>query len=573
MKKVIQIMVLAITGIATNAQPAKDLKMKTLDKTSPMQTTDKKPVFTIVASSSLYTAAPRKVITLSGGRTMTVDMVRNPSTGGSVATNKVTTQNLQTEKSNGWTTDVKKVYLTAESTSFMNASSNNSINIVPGAIYGYEDFIGGNYNEIFANRNPMRISTDNAIKPGSTGGIVVNSPSAYEILQGNGGNNLNVIKNSIVESPNSGSDMESRSYTANSIAELNLKVTAGGSYAGFTASGSYKLTQNNNRFYLTIDVIKPMFTIKAERPLNGFFSAVNSVQNKIYIQEVTYGTRILANFEILLKSREDIGHFESAYSGAFTANLGGDIIKKDSLHSETLNAYLIGVPVGASNLFHKEKLDEEIRTLISQCNFQTAKPISYKLADMDGNTIATRSATDEIIERNSVPDDLVYHLQEAFLTISTGNDGKEYPSKVAMELYSGNGNNGTLLMSQPIDNSKNEFVASQPMTFGLSFSPGVRPAQLELNSIKNAGGLRVRIYYYANIFSDAWKIEDVSLKLKFVDQNNIPYSGTIGHMRLDGNGTGMSFDNSSGILDGFHRKVMECYLNSDFSSLSSTVKE
>lgn len=521
-------------------------------------------------SPDKYTVNPKKVLTLTDGRKLTVELNRTPTTGGATIINKINNGELPKEHQGGWTTDVKKVYLTAESTTFMNASNNNMVNIVPGAIYNFEEFIGGSNNEILGNRNPIRIYTDNALKPGAVGGIVVNNPTAYDILQGNSGANLNVIKNSITESV-SGIKILQASYTANSEAELALKVTAGGSYAGFTGSGGYKLTQNQNHFFLTVDAIKPMYTIKAERPQNGFFTTANGVLNKVYIKEVNYGSRILANVEIVLENREDIINFKANYEGAFKADLGTDFINKTKNKNEKVNAYVIGVP-GNVSTFSKDNLEAEIKALLATCTFQYALPYSYTLGDMDGNTVATHSATDEIIERNSVPDNLVYRLQEATLVINTGDDNKESQSRVAMELYSGNGDNGSLLMYQPLDNSKMDFAKNSEMSFGLTANPNINSDELLLDNIKSAGGLRVRLYYYANWATDAWKIESVSLKLKFFDQFGNVYVTTKNSTPLDGSRPFFCL-NAKGTLDGFERKAMECYFNNNFSPIGSAIKK
>lgn len=517
-------------------------------------------------SSSVYNSAV-KIINVGNGRSIRMELKRNPNTGSDPVINKVVTQNLPPENTPEWNTEVKKVYLSAESTTFMNASNNSTINIVPGAIYTFEDFMGGANNEIIGNRNPIRIYTGNTLSSGGTGGVVINNPSGYEISQGNGGNNLNIIRNSISQSTG-GSDFFYRSYTCNSEAELVLKVTAGGSYSGFSASAGYGLTQNKNKFFLTVDAVKPMYTIKAEKPTNGFFSTVNPTANKIYVKEVTYGSRVLANVEITLENREDIANFKASYeSGGFSANAGMNFISKNKTKGETLNAMVIGAPITVSS-FNKDNLENEIKALLATCTFANAKPISYTLGDMDGNTIATKSATDEIIERNSIPANLVYTLDEAALELETGADNKEWQSGVKLELFNGK---NELLMYQPIENSKVEYPINDMKLIGLNKNANVIPQSLLYDNIKASGGFIVKITYYANIFTDAWKIDGVKLRLKFIDQNRAPYpSSANSTIRLDGS-RGIPCANATQILDGFDRKVMYCYINGNFTPTTSTV--
>ena len=529
-----------------------------------------------IINSSVYKNIPFQ-LTLNNGKTMTVSLNRTASLGSSepviTKTDKAVLANEHPKP--GWTTSVKRVSISAESTTFMNAGNQNSSAIVPGAIYSFESFMGGGFNEILPNKNPIKIYTDNALAPNGTGLVIVNNPTAAEILQGNGGANLNLIKNSIVNNP-AGVNLISRFFSSKSDEEFSLRITGGGSYAGVTANANYNNNQTNNRFYFTVDIIKPMFTLKAERPINGFFNTGNSVPDKVYVKEVTYGTRILANVEITLNKREDIINFEANYAGAFTATATTNLVSKQAKAGETVNALVVGGPQ-ETTILRKDHLLDDITTYLTTCTSQTAKPVSYSLGDMDGNTVATRSAVDDIVERNSVPDNLIYHLDEATVNISTGNDNKEWQSPVAIELYSGNSDDGHILMYQPIENSNVEFAINESRIITLTKHPNCIANDLLLENIKNPGsgeGLRLRIYYKANWATDAWKIENVSIKLKFVDQNGVPYSASENATSLiPSNGRAINFENSTGILDGFDRKAMECYLNKDFTSLQTTIKK
>lgn len=505
-----------------------------------------------------------KEIRLNDGRKISVQMNRNPSLGQDFVMNKNTTQQLPSEQKDGWTTEVKKVRITAESKSFMNASQNNSINIVPGAIYRFEDFVGGSLNEITGNRNPIRIYTDNTLKPGATGGVTINAPAAYEIYQGNGGQNIGAIRNSIYES-SGGSNIIFQSFSSNSEAELTLKVTAGGSYGGFSANGSYNLAQNKNRVYLTIDAVKKMFTIKAEKPTNGFFASPDNTPNKVYVKEVDYGTRILANVEIILEDRKDIVNFKANYEGTFKADAGTEFINKTKIKNETVNAYIIGGPMNLTTI-SKDKLEEEIRTLLASCTFQHAQPISYRLGDMDGNTISTVSATDEITERISTPDNLQYRLSQVQVEIQTGEDNKDAKSQVSLGLYSGN---GRILFEQGAPNTASEFAANQPVSVGLVKHPHCVEDDLLMNNISQAGGLRLRFYFWPTqivLGRDAWSIGEVKLKLFFVDQNGTPHPNPL----MNGSRP-ITLKNTTGMLHD-NPRVLECYLDGKFTPTTSTYR-
>ncbi|WKZ16038.1 MAG: hypothetical protein QY317_01775 [Candidatus Jettenia caeni] len=486
-----------------------------------------------------------------------VSMRRNTS-GVDLAIHKEVIEEHREPPRDGWTTEVRTIRITAESKTFLNASQTNFVNIVPGAVYRYEDFVRGSMAEITGNRNPITIYTDHVLKPGGRGLILVNNPSASGIFHGNSGENLNLIINNIRES-NGGSDLIYRMFTSNSESELNIKLTAGGSFGGFTASGSYTTNQIRNRFYITVDVLKKMFTIKAQRPDAGFFSVNNGIPNKVYIKEVDYGTRVLANVEITLTKRDDIINVTADYRGAFKANASFDFTAKNENKQETVNAYVIGGPMGQT-ILPKDTLEEAIKNLISSCTYQHAKPIMYKLGDMYGNTISTYSATDNIIERISVPDALVYHLVRARVTIETGNDNKERGSTFNPELYSGN---GTRLMVYGND-TEHEYKSRQITEFTLNCLDE-NNNELLRDNIKRAGGLKLRIRFYPKqIFLgwDRWDITNITITLTFKDQNGVFDTAPI----IDFRGRG---------VEGFLRddyNVLECFINDDFSASYSAYK-
>jgi hypothetical protein len=93
------------------------------------KTINKKGNIFISNTGSEYTD-PVKQILLNDGKKIAVRMNRNPSINGDFVYSKQTKEQLPAEKKEGWTTEVRKVAINAESKSFMNASSNNFINIL-----------------------------------------------------------------------------------------------------------------------------------------------------------------------------------------------------------------------------------------------------------------------------------------------------------------------------------------------------------------------------------------------------------------------------------------------------------
>lgn len=549
------------------AQPTRkiDPSLKTIDAKERLKTM---PVLikgttttTTTAPASVYSATISKRINIGNGSAVNVRLVRNVNTGGEPAFNKENKANLPDEKSSSMTCKVNKVTFTAESTTFMNGNNSNLIRLYPGAIYTFDDFFGGGYNEIVTGRNPIRIYTDQPVKAGGVSVITVNNPSGATVNDANTG--LPQIRNSI-NAGGGGTDIKYRSFSSNSEAELAIKVSAGGSYGGFTASTSFNHNSVNNRYYLTIDVVKPMFTVKAEKPANGFFNdaGIAATPNMLYVKEITYGTRILANIELLLDKREDVLKFNAEYGakGGMNFNLGGDFLSKTSQTTKTVNAYVIGAP-NSSTTFNVDKLEDEIRTMLATCTFQHARPIYYTLGDMDGSTVSALSATDEYTERTCVPDNLIYTLNEVSLEINTGADNKEAPSGVAIWLH--NQKTNSAIYYQPIQNSKVEFPSNKTTLIGLMKYTN-NTTDFTLESLQQAG-LRLGIYYTPNFPLDAWKINGVTLVLKFVDQNGAPHP-KLGNLRI-------AMNNAETFLDNYDRKVLTSFVSGDFVSQTSTVSK
>lgn len=564
MRQLFLLFFMAFIATAVQAQPTqtRNLPVRKVEnqEIKNINTTKVIPIRTTAgATAAVYSPTISRRVNIGNGSGVNVRLIRDVNTGGEPAFNKENKSSLPDEKSGSMTCKVNKVTFTAESTTFMNGNNSNLIRLYPGAIYTFDDFFGGGYNEIVTGRNPIRIYTDQPVKPGGVSVITVNNPSGATVNDAATG--LPVIRNSINQG-GGGTDIKYRSFSSNSAAEMAIKVSAGGSYSGFSASASFGTSSVNNRYYLTIDVVKPMFTVKAEKPANGFFNdpAIAATPNMLYVKEITYGTRILANIELTLDKREDAMKFNAEYGakGGVNFNLGGEFLSKASKETKTVNAYVIGAPNTAST-FNVDKLDEEIRALLATCTFQHARPIYYTMGDMNGATVSALSATDEYTERLCVPDNLVYTLKEASVEISTGADNKEAPSGVAMWLYNQNANRAVYY--QPIENSKVEFQANKTAVFGLLKYTNNTP-DYTLETIER-DGLRLSIYYTPNFPLDAWKINGVTLVLKFVDQNGTPHP-TLGNKRIQ-------LNNAETFLDNFDRKYLTGFISGNFVSQTSTV--
>lgn len=333
---------------------------------------------------------------------------------------------------NKWNCQNKTVSLTAESSTFMTGMKNAG-RFLPGTIFKYADFFTGSFNEISTGRNPITIYTTNIHSTGSTL-RTINDPRQSTINEG--------VRNIIAPFSNNagGAQLLYRTFTSESDIEFQIKASAGGAYGGFQASTSYEFKTNQKKVYITFDIFKSMFKIVAERPSNGFFADPTFVQSNpdlLFIKDVEYGTRILFNIEVLVSSREDIAKISASYGLGDTVkktfSAAFDVISKLRTAQTTVNAYLTGAPMDVTTL-NVNNLDEEIRELLRRCNYSTAQPIQYTIADMNDRFLAIKTITDDFVVPECNYAESVFMLKNVLVSITSGNDDKEEPSKFAMYL-------------------------------------------------------------------------------------------------------------------------------------------
>lgn len=163
----------------------------------------------------------------------------------------------------------------------------------------------------------------------------------------------------------------------------------------------------------------------------------------------------------------------------------------------------------------------------------------------------------------------VYKLTLAKVIIQTGNDNKEFPSSLNVQLKTLNTKQGLYLL--PGNGLTNELKVNSSTELGLVLNNGPGDEAkakiqngLTLDYIQQSGGLNVRIYYGPNFFMDAWKIEGVKLVLEFKDQHNKPHP-VYGYKTI-------TFNTASGFLNNTY-KTMECLTDKDFNPTTSPISE
>jgi hypothetical protein len=513
---------------------------------------------------------PATTINLGGGKSMRVEMIRDAQNlpMDDQYRTSVSSKTPAPESNVSWNCTNSTMSFSAESKSFMSASQNQS-SFPVGAIYRFEDFFSGNMNEISAGRRPFTMYTENIRTTGPVSQLV-NDPRASSITAAL----RNIIQPFSNEVGSAG--LIYRSFTSENEADFKLKVSAGGSYAAFQASASYDLSTYQKHVYLTFDVIKPMFKVVAERPSDGFFidpAVASANPNYIYIKEVQYGTRLLVNLDIMITDRSDIAKISASYGigdttkKSFSANM--DVISKLKTATTTVNAYVVGVPQSVTlfnntTALNKDRLQDEISALVAKCNYGTAVPVIYKVADMNGMTVGVKSTTDEFVIRDCSPAASIYVLDDIKVSITTGNDNKETPSTFGVGLIKNAvpslGTQDVQIAFSSNSDHIGESAVQQEDNFKLNKAtfPANYPNPFHLSTFGEGG--RINIHYYPNFPLDAWQVNSLVLTLTFVDQNNTPM---IKYLR---------YQNIDKLLNN-NLRTLECSFSRSFSETGVLVKQ
>ena len=97
--------------------------------------------------------------------------------------------------------------------------------------------------------------------------------------------------------------------------------------------------------------------------------------------------------------------------------------------------------------------------------------------------------------------------------------------------------------------------------FGLIKWAGKNPGSFLLTDIQSTG-LIFRVLYMPNLFTDAWRVEGISVTLEFRDQNNNLHP-TLGTKTI-------VFNNTSGFLNTWEQ-FFECRADGNFTPITSSI--
>src|SRR5262249_22241426 len=149
---------------------------------------------------------------------------------------------------------------------------------------------------------------------------------------------------------------------------------------------------------ITYDGIKPLFTIKVDRPTDGYFvggQVPRATSPLVVIQNVTYGTRILANIDIETTANTNYDSLHLKYTdGADQGTLDFSMLSNDKTIHATGNIMVVGTTINIP-FVTLQNFQDQVSKLFSEGNYKTALPIQYELGDLDGNTLGVQSITDQ----------------------------------------------------------------------------------------------------------------------------------------------------------------------------------
>jgi hypothetical protein len=434
----------------------------------------------------------------------------------------IPTPNRNPPPNPSWNCATAMESVSAQSISFMNASKDeNGVLLFPGAIYTFNDYSVGNPKPVEAGRNPIEVFTD-AMGRGYNNssikvGLPVQNPTHVNIHQ--------AISNIVSQfSPNQGGvKVMQQTFYSNNLSDFSISVSGGGSYDAFSFADNYKQTQTEHHIYVTVDVIKPMFTMSVTRPSNGYFVNGQEPQTSsplVLIQNVTYGARLIANLDIIITANTNMNNFQGAYTtiGA-GAYVNIDNLSHDTTISKTINSYMVGVPASTGIITTLDNFEAQLNTIMSKCNYSTAVPIQYTLSDMDGNALGIESMTDQYPVTNCVPATDVYKLTQAYLNIRTGMDNKNAGS-LFKAIVNGVNSNGGYVTGQ-YSNENDEFKANSTTgALDIYFQTNQDHPNITWDDFKKGGTLVLQLYNEGKdpFRKDDWDIQNFELILLFTSQ-------------------------------------------------------
>lgn len=513
MKKAFVLFTLVTAAVTGNAQP----KIQAIKNQGPVKMTKISPEI-LAKRKALFQPSftnPSFKQPINGlGVNYTLKAVSLSEESNSSAISNVKTNPPESKSAMTCYTTIEKV--TANSTNFLSVSATGE-GIYPGAVYKYDDFYKANFQNNVVNawpRNAIAITSDGAQS------ITVDNPNPTALKN---------AANSFVPNIRSGIGTIAQSqYTySTNFTSLMVNATAGGAYSGFSGMASFNFNKSDSSVYITYDYRVIVYNLTAELPASGFFTdpEKEKTQNLIWISNVSYGARILANVKINASQLKIGAGVQFQYGDPSKAGFkaAGDFVSQNKNMQCAINTYTVGLPSGSilspTMTTSLGDLDTQIRAALNAVNPQSARPVMYTLYNMAGDRIAVESATDTYPNTLCIPNDAVYRIiGQPKVKLKTGAgafDDKLAGSvgKVSL-LCCGTGKN-TMFTSETnvkfAPDSDNDFPLSQRSVTMLDDLKNGITLEISLNPTQILG-----------VF-DEWRIVSAVLEFELADQNNTPF--------------------------------------------------
>jgi hypothetical protein len=175
-----------------------------------------------------------------------------------------------------------------------------------------------------------------------------------------------------------------------------------------------------------------------------------------------------------------------------------------------------------------------------------------------------------------------YKLTNVRVKINTGRDNKETPSEVYTKFCIPETGTPTYLAfaqwnlqsEMPINAeievglrklaNANLEITSTKMTMGRAYELHTGGNDISLADIQKQGA-KLFIYYCPHLFTDAWRVENVTILLEFKDNNGNPHP-------VHGSKS-LSFSNAKVFLNGLDNRYLVCEVGTDISAMVAYPKK
>jgi len=471
------------------------------------------------------------------GSVLHLKLVRNPSFGGQASDIKAEVKkgNKPDQSTDGqgnkWSCTTDQVQLTATSTTFLNNDySSSASHIYPGAIYTYQHFYDGSYQEEEGERNPLTIITDNTNIKGQPY-VTVSNPNTATIRAAVD----DLFKES--KAPVANESLAYQIYETTTIADESLKISGGASGYGVTLSAGYSTSSASKTRTLTIDAIKTLFSINTIPPNKGFFknAAMEGKPDLMVIGSVSYGVRVLANVTFTFDTEDEAAAFSASYSGwGVSANVDFAQISENKSVNNTINCYIVGGPGNSTITFNKKELKKQIEDVMSKATYKNAMPVKYEFYDIAGQVIGSNSATDAFPVRQCSPADAGDpKLLSVLATMHTSDDDKQQSTNYDLYLTNATVTKPNNILH--IDGAFYKYKEGPTSTEYAEHSSVTRKLEqvnkpLTLNDFRKDGGAFVlQLYPHGG---DEWHIGTLEVTLNFEGSAETPITMNFSNLQV-----------------------------------------